>query len=72
MRRFGEKLRTLRKQRGLTLQELASELGFATHSYLSKLERGDKMPTSQLILDVSRFFNVPADLLIKDELELDE
>jgi transcriptional regulator with XRE-family HTH domain len=72
MQRFGEKLRTLRKQRGMTLQELASELGFATHSYLSKIERGQNMPTSQLILDVSRFFNVSADQLIKDELELDD
>ena len=71
MQRFGEKLRVLRKQRGLTLQELARELGFATHSYLSKLERGQKMPTGQLILEASRFFGVSADVLIKDELELD-
>jgi len=72
MQRFGEKLRTLRKRRGLTLQELARELGFATHSYLSKIERGHKMPTSQLILDASRFFDMSSDQLIKDELELDE
>lgn len=71
MQRFGEKLRTLRKQQGMTLQELAQELGFATHSYLSKIERGQKMPTGQLILDVSRFFDVSADQLIKDELELE-
>jgi transcriptional regulator with XRE-family HTH domain len=72
MQRFGEKLRRLRKQKGLTLQELAHELGFTTHSYLSKVERGRKIPTSQLILDVSRFFNVSSDQLIKDELEVDD
>ena len=72
MQRFGEKLRFLRKQRGMTLKELALELGFATHSYLSKVETGKKMPTGQLILDASRFFNVSSDQLIKDELELDD
>jgi len=51
---------------------MAHTVGFATHSYLSKVERGQKMPTSQLILDISRFFHVSSDLLLKDELELEQ
>ncbi len=37
MERFGEKLRVLRKQRGLTMRELAQELGFSTHGYIGSL-----------------------------------
>lgn len=56
----------------MTLQELAHELSFTTHSYLRKVDRGHKMPTSQLILDVSRFFHVSSEQLLKDEIELDD
>ncbi len=30
-----------------------------------------KKPTVEFVLKVSYFFNVPADVLIKDEMELD-
>lgn len=66
--RFGEKLRRLRMQQGLTLKELATELGYKTHAYLSELESGRKLPTAGLVLRVARFFDVPTDELLKDEL----
>lgn len=72
MQRFGEKLRTLRKRQHMTLSELASSLGYVSHSYISAVEYGKKQPTVEFVLKVSRLFNVPADTLIKDELELDE
>ncbi len=71
MQTFGEKLRILRKQRGMTLQELAQALGFQTHSYLSKIETEKHMPAVELVVKVSEFFNVPVDKLVKDYLELD-
>lgn len=70
MQRFGEKLRSLRTQRGLSLKELAQCLGYATHSYLSELEAGQKLPTVKFVLSVSRMFEVSTDQLLKDELEL--
>jgi transcriptional regulator with XRE-family HTH domain len=54
----------------MTLQELASSLGYVTHSYLSELEAGKKTPTAELVLKLSRLFDVPTDQLLKDELEL--
>ncbi|MCC6446073.1 MAG: helix-turn-helix domain-containing protein [Armatimonadetes bacterium] len=42
IKRFGEKLHTLRLKRGLTLKALAQLLGHASHSYISELESGKK------------------------------
>jgi len=70
MRNFGSKLRRLRKSKGITLKELAHDLGYSTHSYLSEVESGRKIPTAGLILKVSRYFDVPTDILMKDEYEL--
>jgi len=68
--RFGEKLHTLRKQHGLTVIELGEMLG-VHNSHISRLEQGKKRPSLDLVLKVSRIFNVPSDQLIKDELELE-
>lgn len=71
MQRFGEKLRALRTQRGITLKELALELGLSAHGYISELESGKKKPTAELVLSVARLFSVSTDQLLKDELDLD-
>jgi transcriptional regulator with XRE-family HTH domain len=70
MQRFGEKLHTLRTAHELTLQQLAAELGYATHAYISELESGKKVPTAALVLKVARRFDVTTDVLLKDEMEL--
>ena len=70
MIRFGEKLHRLRVQHNLTLIELASRLGYTTHSYISEIESGRKQPTALLILKVARAFQVATDELMKDELEI--
>jgi transcriptional regulator with XRE-family HTH domain len=69
-RRFGEKLRALRLSRGLTLSELATELGHRTHSYLSELEAGKKIPTVEFVLNVAHLFKVSTDELLRDDLAL--
>ena len=68
--RFGEKLRTLRTRRSLTLIQLSEQLGYKAHGYLSEIESGKKPPTAVLVLKVSRLFNVSADSLLKDEIEI--
>lgn len=70
MRNFGNKLRALRKQRGLSLWKLAEQFGYQTHSYLNEVELGRKEPTVELVLKVARFFDVTTDELLKDEIEL--
>ena|SRR5690348_16871375 len=72
IQRFGEKLHTLRIQRGLTLKELARQLGHVAHGYISELESGKKLPSIDLVLRIARLFEVTTDELLKDELELNE
>lgn len=68
--RFGEKLHTLRVQHGLTLKELARQLGHVAHGYISELESGKKLPSIELVLRIARLFEITTDELLKDELEL--
>ncbi len=72
MQRFGEKLRMLRKQRHMTIRDLALTLGLSTHSHISELENGKKIPTTEFVLKIARLFNVTTDQLLKDELDLDK
>jgi transcriptional regulator with XRE-family HTH domain len=68
---FGEKLRILRKQRGMTVRELAEALGFTTHGYIGDLESGRRKPSLELALKIADFFGVPIEQLARDDLELD-
>jgi transcriptional regulator with XRE-family HTH domain len=70
MERFSEKLRALRLQHGMSHREIAKALGFSSHSFIYKLETGQKKPNAELLVKVSRLFDVPVDVLVKDEEEL--
>jgi transcriptional regulator with XRE-family HTH domain len=70
MERFGEKLRTLRKQRGMTLKNLADELGFSSPGSVGDLESGRKKPSLEVVIKISHVFGVLVDQLVKDELDL--
>lgn len=55
---FGAKLRQLRKERGLTLKEMAAGLA-VTPTYLSALEHGKRgVPTWYMVQRVIAYFNV--------------
>lgn len=65
---FGERVRHLRRQRGLMLKDMAAHLGVSS-AYLSALERGERgKPTWTLIQGVLQYFNIiwdEADELIR-------
>lgn len=55
---FGEKLRTLRKQRGLSLKRMAEDLHLSS-AYLSALEHGHRgRPSPGLVMQIIGYFNV--------------
>jgi len=54
----------------MTHVDLAAVLGYASSSQISFLETGKKKPTADLILKVSKLFNISADLLLDDELDM--
>ncbi len=70
MQRFGEKLRFLRNNRGMTLMVMAENLGYRTHGYISEIEAGRKSPSVAFLLAVSDLFDVSIDELVKDDVEV--
>ena len=60
--RLGEKIRTLRKQKGLSQDVLASALGVSFQA-VSKWEKADSMPDVTLIPAIASFFGVSTDEL---------
>lgn len=55
---FGEKIRALRAERGISLKEMATAIGVSS-AYLSALEHGHKgLPTWYLVQRIIGFFNI--------------
>lgn len=55
---FGERVRQLRRERGLMLKDMAAHLGVSS-AYLSALERGERgKPTFTLIQGVLQYFSI--------------
>jgi transcriptional regulator with XRE-family HTH domain len=67
---LGEKLRTLRKRRGLTVRQLGDRLG-VDHSHITKIETGENIPSLPLAIKIADFFGISVDQLVRDDLELD-
>ncbi|MFD3513798.1 helix-turn-helix domain-containing protein [Streptomyces sp. NPDC058657] len=60
---IGPRLRTLRRDRGLTLEALASDTGISV-STLSRLESGRRRPTLDLLIPLARAHRVALDQLV--------
>ena len=63
MNTFGERLKELRLERGLTQKALAHELGY-NQSMICFWERGVNEPTESAIRKTALFFEVSADYLL--------
>ena len=63
---FNEKLQELRKNKGLTQEELAEAL-FVSRTAISKWESGRGYPNLDSLKEISRFFSVTIDDLICSE-----
>ncbi|MET9147836.1 XRE family transcriptional regulator [Streptomyces sp. NPDC004042] len=59
----GPRLRTLRRDRGITLADLAATTG-VSQSTLSRLESGQRRPSLELLLPLARTYGVPLDDLV--------
>ena len=65
---FGEKLQALRKARGWSQEELASQIHVSRQA-LSKWESGGAVPDTENIIALSRLFGVTTDYLLLDEVQ---
>lgn len=70
MKRLGEKLHILRQRHNLTTRELGEQLG-VSYVQISRIETSARKPSADLILKIALFFNIPADQLMRDDVELD-
>jgi len=70
---FGQKLRQLRIEKGLTQQQLAERLGYKTNSYISDVENGYFIPSREKLRKIARALDVPfkvlEDMLLESKLE---
>jgi transcriptional regulator with XRE-family HTH domain len=64
---FGEQLRQLRETAGMTLREVAANIGIDP-SLLAKIERDQRHPTKHLIKNIADFFEVSERELLKEFL----
>jgi transcriptional regulator with XRE-family HTH domain len=71
-RRVGERLRAIRKQKGLSLQEVeaASAQEFKA-SVLGAYERGERAISVPRLQRLARFYNVPVDQLLPRDVDID-
>ncbi len=65
-------MRALRLGCGLTMRELADELGYSAHGHLGAIEQGLRMPSLDVVLRISTFFSVSLDLLLRDSFSVEE
>ena len=61
-----ENLRSLRKQKNLSLKEFAHLFGLG-ESTISQYENGNRQPSQELLRKFSAFFHVPIDYLLQEE-----
>lgn len=67
---FGNKLNTLRKQRGMTQSELGYQLNYSDKA-ISKWERGESVPDSYTVYKIAELFGVSVDEILSPESKLD-
>ena len=60
---FSQTIKSLRKERDITQEELANHLGISVQS-VSKWERGDGMPDISLLPHIAAFYDTTVDYLL--------
>ena len=68
---FAKNLAKLRKDKGITQLELANVLNF-TDRNISKWENGQSLPSIDILLILSSFFNVSIDDMLKKDLTIEK
>jgi len=63
MSEFGEKIKSLRTKRDLTVKEVCRQVGIP-QSRLSELERGVRLPTTSQISSLATYYDVDSGGLV--------
>lgn len=65
-----DNIKALRKQNGLSQEELSSKLNVVRQT-VSKWEQGLSLPDSDMLMNLSKIFNVPISKLLDENYEID-
>lgn len=65
---LGENIRTVRKERGISQEELAMQLNIVRQT-VSKWEKGLSVPDAQLLIKLAEILKVPVSDLLGDDIE---
>ncbi len=70
---FGQKLRRLREEKGISQQELAKKLGYKSNSYIFDIEKGSFTPSEDKLKRLAKALGIPSsrlkDIMIESKLE---
>lgn len=69
-KKIGQFLKELRKEKGITQEQLAEILGVTNRS-ISRWENGVNMPDFDFIMEIAKYFNVGIDELLEGERRTD-
>jgi transcriptional regulator with XRE-family HTH domain len=67
---LGEKIQKHRKQKGMSQEELASQITVSRQA-VSKWELGESVPDTENVIQLSKLFAVSTDYLLNDDYESD-
>ena len=65
---LGEKILKLRKEKGMSQEELASQITVSRQA-ISKWELGESVPDTENIIQLCKIFSISADYLLNDDIE---
>ena len=68
---FGENLRTVRKERNISQEELAAQLHVSRQA-ISRWEQGNGYPEMEKMITLSRILKVSLDYLVSDQSDSQE
>lgn len=68
----GERIRELRKQNKLTVEEVREFLGLESQQAIYKWQRGECLPTVDNLYALSKLFNTSVDSILRGNREEDE
>ena len=63
---IGKRLMKLRREKKLTLKNLANETGLATE-YITRVEKGEVIPPVSVVLQLSRALEIDSSILLKEK-----
>ncbi|WP_129409407.1 LexA family protein [Marinitoga lauensis] len=68
---IGKRIEKLRKRKGLSREKLGNIIGIAGNS-VYRIESGMNLPSAEVILELSRYFNVSADYILGLDKEIND